>query len=107
MRSFQLGLFVSVAWIGTALATEPAVPIEAAKLSDHIRILSSDAFEGRGPATEGEKKSVAYISEQMKAIGLVPSPGGRTRSMFSRGCSRPIRAASSPTGPRKPRWRRA
>ena len=106
MRSFQLGLFVSVAWIGSALATEPAVPIEAAKLSDHIRILSSDAFEGRGPATEGEKKSVAYISEQMKAIGLVPGAkdGSWTQPVkLNRfAITRPVKAAINLTGWNRP-----
>jgi Zn-dependent M28 family amino/carboxypeptidase len=44
------------------------------RLSDHVRILASDEFEGRGPATPGEQKTVAYLIEQMKAAGL--SPGG-------------------------------
>ena len=37
-------------------------------------MLSSDEFEGRGPATPGETKTIAYVSEQMKAAGL--QPGG-------------------------------
>ena len=106
MRRFQLGLLISVAWISTAFATEPAVPIEAAKLSDHIRILSSDAFEGRGPATEGEKKSVAYISAQMKAIGLVPGAkdGGWTQPVkLNRfAITRPVKAAINLTGWNRP-----
>jgi Zn-dependent M28 family amino/carboxypeptidase len=55
-----------------AFAADPG--IDPAKLSEHIKVLSSDAFEGRGPATEGETKTVAYISEQFKAVGL--RPGG-------------------------------
>ncbi|PIB95990.1 M28 family metallopeptidase [Caulobacter sp. X] len=50
-----------------------APKIDPAKLSAHIKVLSSDEFEGRGPATEGEKKTVAYIVDQMKAIGLSPA----------------------------------
>jgi Zn-dependent M28 family amino/carboxypeptidase len=50
-----------------------APKIDPAKLSAHIKVLSSDAFEGRGPATEGEKKAVGYIVDQMKAIGLSPA----------------------------------
>ena len=56
-----------------ALAAGPA-GIDAAKLSEHVRILASDDFEGRGPATPGEVKAVAYITAQMKAAGL--QPGG-------------------------------
>jgi Zn-dependent M28 family amino/carboxypeptidase len=62
-------------------ATAPA--IDAARLSEHIRVLSSDAFEGRGPATPGEDKAVDYIAGQMKAIGLVPGGdhGGWTQAV--------------------------
>ncbi|ADG09359.1 peptidase M20 [Caulobacter segnis] len=66
--------------LATALLAAPmlghaadAPKIDPAKLSAHIKVLSSDAFEGRGPATEGEKKTVAYITDQMKAIGLTPA----------------------------------
>lgn len=57
-----------------ALPAYAADPVDARRMAQDIKILSSDAFEGRGPATEGEKKTVAYISEQMKAAGL--QPGG-------------------------------
>jgi Zn-dependent M28 family amino/carboxypeptidase len=66
--------------LATALLAAPmlahaadAPKIDPAKLSAHIKVLSSDEFEGRGPATEGEKKTVAYITDQMKAIGLTPA----------------------------------
>jgi hypothetical protein len=39
-----------------------------------VKVLSSDEFEGRGPNTAGETKTVAYIIEQFKAAGL--QPGG-------------------------------
>jgi Zn-dependent M28 family amino/carboxypeptidase len=67
--------------LATALIAAPilahasdAPKIDPAKLAAHIKTLSSDAFEGRGPATAGETKTVAYITEQMKAVGL--EPGG-------------------------------
>jgi Zn-dependent M28 family amino/carboxypeptidase len=66
--------------LATVLLTAPmlahaadAPKIDPAKLSAHIKVLSSDAFEGRGPATAGEKKAVAYIIDQMKAVGLTPA----------------------------------
>ncbi len=66
--------------LATALIAAPMIAqaadapkIDPARLSQHIKVLSSDEFEGRGPATEGEKKTVAYITEQMKAIGLEPA----------------------------------
>lgn len=55
-------------------ADAPAAPkIDPARLSQHIKVLASDEFEGRGPATEGEKKTVAYVTEQMKTVGLEPA----------------------------------
>ncbi len=51
-----------------------APTIDSKRLSDEVKTLSSDEFEGRGPATPGETKTVAYVIEQMKAAGL--SPGG-------------------------------
>ena len=55
-------------------ATAPAPRFSTARVTADVRTLSSDAFEGRGPATAGEKKTVAYIVRQMKAAGL--KPGG-------------------------------
>jgi Zn-dependent M28 family amino/carboxypeptidase len=67
--------------LATALFTAPmlahaadAPKIDPAKLAAHIKTLSSDAFEGRGPATAGETRTVAYLVEQMQAAGL--EPGG-------------------------------
>lgn len=66
--------------LATALIAAPMLAhaadtpkIDPAKLSAHIKVLSSDDFEGRGPATAGETKSVDYIVGQMKAIGLEPA----------------------------------
>lgn len=45
-------------------------------LSD-IRTLASDEFGGRAPGTEGEEKTIAYLTEQFSAIGLQPgNPNG-------------------------------
>jgi hypothetical protein len=52
-----------------------------ARLRADMRILSSDAFEGRSPATAGEQKTIDYLVGQFKAAGLRPGgdplPGGR------------------------------
>src|SRR4051812_3546622 len=41
----------------------------------HIAILASDEFQGRLPFTEGEKKTVSYLEDQFKAVGLEPGNG--------------------------------
>ncbi len=77
---------MSVAWMkaivgaaasmsGAAVAQTSAPAADPARLSQYIKTLSSDAFEGRGPATPGEQKAVAYIEAQYKAIGLAPAGG--------------------------------
>jgi Zn-dependent M28 family amino/carboxypeptidase len=51
--------------------------ISAIGLRAHIAELSSDRFEGRGPATKGEELTVAYLSAQFQALGLAPgNPDG-------------------------------
>jgi Zn-dependent M28 family amino/carboxypeptidase len=46
--------------------------IEAAPILEHIKVLSSNQFEGRAPGTPGEDKTVEYISGQFQKIGLKP-----------------------------------
>src|ERR1044071_8491949 len=51
--------------------------VNADDILRHIKELSSDAYEGRGPGTEGENKTVNYITEQFKKLGLKPgNPDG-------------------------------
>ena len=43
----------------------------------HVQVLASDEYEGRMPGTEGGRKTVAYLTEQFKAMGLQPgNPDG-------------------------------
>ena len=45
---------------------------ESAPMLDHIKKLSSDEFEGRGPGTKGEELTVKYLEDAFKNIGLQP-----------------------------------
>ena len=44
------------------------------RLAQDVKVLSSDEFEGRGPNTAGETRTVDYLVQQFKAAGL--KPGG-------------------------------
>ncbi|HPG94126.1 MAG TPA: M28 family metallopeptidase, partial [Dokdonella sp.] len=55
-------------------AAADAPQFDAKRLSDEVRMLSSDGFEGRGPATAGEVKTIEYVVARMKEAGL--QPGG-------------------------------
>jgi len=75
-------LFVSVGLMALVSSAAAAAPpaVDAQRILRDTKVLSSDEFEGRAPASEGEKKTVAYLIEQMKAAGLQPAgdplPGG-------------------------------
>ncbi|XHI66421.1 hypothetical protein ABZP12_03580 [Xanthomonas euvesicatoria] len=59
--------------VSTALmAATPS--FDGARISRDVKELASDAYEGRGPATAGEEKTIAYLSEQFAEAGL--QPGG-------------------------------
>ena len=59
--------------IFAATADDAAASIMPEDLMRHIKVLSSDEFEGRAPATKGEELSVAYLTEQFRHIGLKPA----------------------------------
>lgn len=56
-------------------APKPAISVETLKTV--TQTLSSDAYEGRKPATSAEEKTTAYIVERFKRAGLKPgNPDG-------------------------------
>ncbi len=87
-------VFVSVIALGAAVVLSAGVSARGAKggampipqvaapvisldtLKSVTKELSSDAYEGRGPTTLGEDKTVAYIIKRFKAAGLQPGNKG-------------------------------
>jgi Zn-dependent M28 family amino/carboxypeptidase len=49
--------------------------ITADEIKGRISMLASDEFMGRFPATIGEEKTINYLAEQFKQIGLKPGNG--------------------------------
>src|SRR5262245_46134082 len=82
----------ALALVATACSSEPArqspaplppstsqhVPIgqlpniDTDALLRHTKVLSSDEYEGRAPGTKGEDRTVAYLEQQFKEVGLKP-----------------------------------
>ncbi len=60
-----------------------ASPLSPARIKEDVRILSSDAFGGRGPGEPGEAKTIAYIAKAMAAAGFAPGGehGGWTQDV--------------------------
>lgn len=46
-----------------------------ASFENHLKKISSDEFQGRMPFTEGEKKTLTYLEDEVKKMGLEPGNG--------------------------------
>jgi Zn-dependent M28 family amino/carboxypeptidase len=53
----------------------PSTDIDEALFRDSVRILASDEFEGRKPGTPGEAKTLAYLTDEFRKLGLKPGNG--------------------------------
>jgi Zn-dependent M28 family amino/carboxypeptidase len=70
----------STRWLAATVVLA-AAPLTAAsigsfspqRLSAVDKFISSDAFEGRGPATRAETKTINYIADHFRAVGLQPA----------------------------------
>ncbi|KUF23959.1 M28 family metallopeptidase [Xanthomonas phaseoli] len=71
MKRVAVGLLAMA--VSTALMAA-APSFDGARISRDVKELASDAYEGRGPATAGEEKTIAYLSKQFAEAGL--QPGG-------------------------------
>ena len=71
----------------TAACTQPPPPpppptpaegeITVESLTNHIKMLASDEFAGRAPATPGGVKATEYLAKQLTALGIEPgAPDG-------------------------------
>jgi Zn-dependent M28 family amino/carboxypeptidase len=51
--------------------------IQAGEVLDHIKVLASDEYEGRAPASKGEELTIKYLTTQFQQFGLKPgNPDG-------------------------------
>jgi len=63
-------------------ARSAAASIDAEKMRAHVRFLSLDLLEGRGPGTRGDKLSAEYIATQFALSGV--EPAGENGTYFQR-----------------------
>lgn len=83
MRTFTAAAALLAGLSLSFAAVAQDTPFDAARLSEHIRIMSADDFEGRGIATPAEQKVIDYVSAQFAAAGLEPGgeDGGWTQAV--------------------------
>ena len=53
----------------------PSTDIDDTAFAEHVRVLASDEFQGRKPGTAGEDKTVGYLVENFRKLGLKPGNG--------------------------------
>jgi Zn-dependent M28 family amino/carboxypeptidase len=62
-------------------AAQNAPGIDPANLTQTVRTLASDQFQGRAPGTTGEERTIGYLIGRLQALGLEPAgtDGGWTQ----------------------------
>ncbi|RZJ04583.1 MAG: M28 family peptidase [Brevundimonas sp.] len=65
---------VAVAAVLMAAGMASAQDFSAARISDNIRTISADEYQGRYPGTEGERMVLSWLQAQYEAMGF--QPGG-------------------------------
>ncbi len=58
---------------------DPPGKFTADGMTAHVKVLASDEFEGRRSATPGGEKTVAYLEQAFREIGLKPGVGNSYR----------------------------
>ena len=75
ISTFALG---AALFAGMGQPSSAKVAVDPAELIATVTALSSDAFEGRAPGTVGEQRTIAYLVERFRKLGLQPAgPGGQ------------------------------
>jgi Zn-dependent M28 family amino/carboxypeptidase len=73
----RLLCLIALAGIATLAQAATKPEISAARILARTRVLASDEFEGRAPATPAEDRTVAYLVDEFKKMGLAPgNPDG-------------------------------
>ncbi|HUR96560.1 MAG TPA: M28 family peptidase [Pyrinomonadaceae bacterium] len=73
-RTITLTFLTFLMWV-PLLGQDYTKRFDESKMRERVIRLSADDFEGRGPGTEGGKRSAQYIADQMKASGIKPGNG--------------------------------
>ena len=74
MRTIRWAAAGALLVAAAVVSAQPTPTFSTANLERHVRELSSDAYEGRAPATRGEQMTVDYLAKQLAAAGV--QPGG-------------------------------
>ena len=86
MKRFATALAVTLLLASPAsrcdVPSQATSPIDPTQLSATVKILASDAFQGRAPGGPGESTTVDYLVQRFKSLGL--QPGGENGGWVQR-----------------------
>jgi Zn-dependent M28 family amino/carboxypeptidase len=74
MKKTSLLVASTLSLSSISLAAPPSTPIDPTQMSATVKTLASDAFQGRAPGTAGDARTVAYLIDRFRTLGL--QPGG-------------------------------
>lgn len=72
LRKMMGGVAVAAVLLAAGMAS--AQDFSAERISNDVRTISADEYQGRYPGTEGERMTLAWLQAQYEAMGL--EPGG-------------------------------
>jgi len=77
-RSSLLLLPIGLLGVAAAFGAETSAAVDPERISQAVKVLASDEFEGRAPGTPGETKTIEWLSNRFRELGL--EPGGERGS---------------------------
>ena len=79
--TLRLAAAALVATVSVPAIAQTAPAIDPANLTETVRTLASDQFQGRAPGTIGEERTIGYLIGRLQALGLEPAgvDGGWTQ----------------------------
>lgn len=79
--TLRLAATALLAAVSVPAVAQTAPAIDPANLTETVRTLASDQFQGRAPGTIGEERTIGYLIGRLQALGLEPAgvDGGWTQ----------------------------
>ncbi|GAA0320703.1 M28 family metallopeptidase [Sphingomonas oligophenolica] len=76
MKILTAGIIAAL--VGAAQPALAGQDIDPGRLTETVKTLASDTFEGRAPGTAGEDRTIGYLIARFQALGLEPAgPNGQ------------------------------
>ena len=68
-RISSLLSLIALFGVCVAFGAETSGSIDPERISQSVKVLASDEFEGRAPGTPGETKTIEWLSQSLRRVG--------------------------------------